>query len=169
MLPPDKKEKSYLFRVKRDGLKAEPVLGDRGDMAATRDRSSPDGKRVLFEGVEADPKEKPVKVRLLIAEIGTAKRWPISQEQNAEIMGFCWSPDGKRVAYAWRQVPAAGAQQETESFLVVADVDGKNPRVVAVGEGRQRRYYHAGGRGLAMTGLARRPFHPQTARSGNSA
>jgi Tol biopolymer transport system component len=125
VLPPDDKGKDYLFRVKRDGSKAEPVAGE---TAALEGRFSPDGKRVLFIGVDSDPAERPVKkTRLYAAEVGKGKPWVVSQELNAEVMGYCWSPDGKRIAYSARLVPAEGAGGETESFLMVVDADGKNP------------------------------------------
>lgn len=51
---------------------------------------------------------------------------------NGEIQSYCWSPDGKRIAYAWREQHAAdGANKETESFLVVCDPNGKNAKTIA--------------------------------------
>ena len=61
--------------------------------------------------------------------------------ENAQCLGVAWSPDGKRVAYTWVQLhpdmlkldtwnPADVAIQ-TESFLMVADADGKNAKTVA--------------------------------------
>jgi hypothetical protein len=54
-------------------------------------------------------------------------------------MSYCWSPDGKQMAYTWRQahpgVPLAENTKnmddpklntETESQLVIADMNGKN-------------------------------------------
>jgi Tol biopolymer transport system component len=118
--PPNPPGKPYVFRVKRDGSKVEPVITDR---AALRGRFSPDGKRVLFYGADDEGR----KHHLYTAEIGKGKPWPIPQEQNAEIMDFCWSPDGKRIAYTARLVPADGTGAETGSFLMVVDADGTNP------------------------------------------
>ena len=54
------------------------------------------------------------------------------QPLNGEMMSFCWSPDSKRIAYGWRQLhEKPGANQETESCLVVADADGNNPVTIA--------------------------------------
>ncbi|HEX4611841.1 MAG TPA: hypothetical protein VH092_26840, partial [Urbifossiella sp.] len=64
---------------------------------------------------------------------------------NATVFGCCWSPDGKNIAYTWRQRHAALADKlarreslsgeevatETEMFLIVAGADGANPRTVA--------------------------------------
>jgi Tol biopolymer transport system component len=55
----------------------------------------------------------------------------VAQELNADFMGHCWSPDGRRVAYVWRQLHADGKNdRETESFLMVVGADGKDPATV---------------------------------------
>jgi hypothetical protein len=118
--PPNPPGKPYVFRVKRDGSKVEPVITDR---APRQGRFSPDGNRVLFYGADDEGR----KHHLYTAEIGKGKPWPIPHEQNAEIMDFCWSPDGKRIAYTARLVPADGTGAETGSFLMVVDADGTNP------------------------------------------
>jgi len=57
----------------------------------------------------------------------------------------CWSPDGKRIAYTWRQrhndrikewskkqvLDPADVEVETEEFLIVADADGSNAKTIA--------------------------------------
>jgi hypothetical protein len=59
-----------------------------------------------------------------------------------DVPGFGWlSPDGKRIAYTWRQrhaelakkeeVSSEDAAVETEMFLIVADADGSNAKTVA--------------------------------------
>jgi hypothetical protein len=58
------------------------------------------------------------------------------QPLNGTIMGFCWSPDGRRIAYAWRQDLAPIAPgQKVESHLVVSDADGGNPVTIATERG----------------------------------
>ena len=67
---------------------------------------------------------------------------------DALLNGFCWSPDGKRLAYSWKKarpgVPLAvntdnmndpKLKTPTESFLTVADADGGNARNVRAGRG----------------------------------
>ena len=60
---------------------------------------------------------------------------------NATVFWCCWSPDGKRIVYTWRQRHAELAKKETlsdedatvetEMFLIVADADGSNAKTVA--------------------------------------
>ena len=58
---------------------------------------------------------------------------------NGDLQGMCWSPDGTKLAYTWRQLhPGTDderARMETESRLVVADADGRNPRTVLTAKG----------------------------------
>ena len=61
---------------------------------------------------------------------------------NADIQGFCWSPDGKKIAYCWRTMhaekadPAKPDERETESFLCVCDADGKNHKTILTEKGK---------------------------------
>ena len=57
---------------------------------------------------------------------------------NVDYMGFCWSPDGKRIAYTWRErhPPAVdGAARETQSHLTVCDADGGNQLTILTERG----------------------------------
>ena len=77
-----------------------------------------------------------------MVEITTEKATPVQDiPLNADVEGYCWSPDGKRIAYTWRQrhaelakketLSAEDAAVETEMFLIVADADGSNAKTVA--------------------------------------
>ncbi len=94
---------------------------------------SPDGTRVLCKGV---PPETEARWRtFVLLDAATGKRAPVDGiPLNAELRGFCWSPDGTKIAYTWRQVHDGTTQErlmkETESHLVVADPDGRNPRTI---------------------------------------
>ncbi|MBN9522276.1 sigma-70 family RNA polymerase sigma factor [bacterium] len=104
-------------------------------------RLSPDGKRVLCEQYllpDADGKRVirvPVVLDLTTGAVAPLVDYP----PDSELQGYCWSPDGRRVAYAWRgkqpreAAPLPGV--EFESFLVVCDADRRNARMIATAKG----------------------------------
>jgi Tol biopolymer transport system component len=107
--------------VKQDGTEVRRL--GKPELSAAMGRLSPDGKKVLFMKMS---REKRGEAQLFVMNLADGKITQVSQELNAELMGHCWSPDSKRIAYVWRQTnPAPGAQ--TESFLMIVDADGKNP------------------------------------------
>jgi RNA polymerase sigma factor (sigma-70 family) len=108
-------------------------------------RFSPDGTKVLF--TDADPEDKDAfkwhqSSKPHVLDVATKKREPVAEyPENAQCTGVAWSPDGKRIAYTWRQLHPDllkmdslninDAQVETEAFLIVADASGKNAKTVA--------------------------------------
>jgi hypothetical protein len=61
------------------------------------------------------------------------------QPLNGSSAGYCWSPDGRRIAHAWRlDVEPQAEGQMTESVLIVSDADGSNPVTVATEQGNSR-------------------------------
>jgi RNA polymerase sigma factor (sigma-70 family) len=133
--------------VSRDGKDVKVVSDPK--MLAYLARLSPDGKTLLYRGHPAPDKlpEKPLgNMRLYVQPVGGKAVEVADVPQNAEIQGYCWSPDGKRIAYTWRQVhavkPEAGKvdDRETESHLVVCDADGKNATTILTEKGMAQ--YH---------------------------
>src|SRR5207253_2052979 len=119
-----------VFLMNRDGTEHK-ALSD-GKAIALGGRLSPDGRRVMYMEVEV-PKDKPPVVRkLVVADVATGTVTPVEGiPLDAEVQGYCWSPDGKRVAYAWQRTINAGTtQEETEAYLVVCDPDGRNEKTV---------------------------------------
>jgi RNA polymerase sigma factor (sigma-70 family) len=111
--------------MKRDGTAARR-LNDRRQ-AAFGGRFAPDGRRVLFVTFDYNTRKGRIDVT---DRDGTPPR-PTSPDLNAQVMGACWSPDGRRIASVWRQNYAnPTADQKAEFFLMLTDADGKNPVTV---------------------------------------
>jgi uncharacterized protein (TIGR03067 family) len=126
--------KGQLFLMNRDGT-VNKALTEATKMSFLG-KFSPDGRRVLFqEGrqVEREPKKVP---GLGILDVATGKVTPVADTPiNGDVHGFCWSPDGKRIAYTWQERhegdPKETATKETTSSLVICDPDGKNQKTIA--------------------------------------
>jgi Tol biopolymer transport system component len=114
--------KCDVYRVKRDGTEAKRIgTGLQG-------KFSPDGKKVLYLGWKDD--ETFDKGQLFVADMEGGNPQRVSQESNGKLTGgFCWSPDGTKIAYVWQRDRDADSQ-EWETFLMVMDADGKNSTVV---------------------------------------
>ncbi len=88
----------------------------------------------LPEGIPEKPidENKRLYLQLIGGKVAELPDVPL----NAEIQGFSWSPDGKKIAYTWRQVHAEKAEagkvdeRETESHLCICDADGKNHKTI---------------------------------------
>src|SRR5439155_10615437 len=95
---------SRLHLVSRDGSK-DLALTD-GKALVTFGRLSPDGRKVLYLGPDPERKGRERDARFGLFVLDVPKRQAVrvkEQPLNGTIMGFCWSPDGKRIAYGWRQ------------------------------------------------------------------
>jgi len=113
--------------VKQDGSDARVLTEP--ELQATSARFSPDGRMILFHGI--DPKENTTHIYAM--DLKEKKPWKVSQEQNGFVNGACWSPDGKRIAYVWGKTSDEKGDgvpefvfRQTETFLIVADADRKN-------------------------------------------
>lgn len=129
--------------VSRDGKDVRTVSDP--DYATMSPHVSPNGKTLLFLGMklpEGIP-EKPIdtEARLFIQPIGGKAIELPDVPINAGIQGFCWSADGKKIAYTWRQMHAEKAEagkvdeRETESHLCICDADGKNHKTILTEKG----------------------------------
>jgi RNA polymerase sigma factor (sigma-70 family) len=121
------KKASIISLVKQDGSEARALTEP--ELLATRARFSPDGRMILFHGI--DPKGKTKHIYAM--DIQEKKPWKASQEVDGFVHGGCWSPDGKRIVYVFAKVSdekGVGSPEylfrEAETFLMVVDADGKN-------------------------------------------
>jgi RNA polymerase sigma factor (sigma-70 family) len=124
---------SRLYLVNRDGTVYKALTDD--SQIAIDGRLSPDGTRVLH-GLLTFPKEGKGKYELVVLDITSGKSTPVGGlTPNSEVWAFCWSPDGKRIAYVWKERPEGKPEElekkETQSHLVVCDPDGKNAKTIA--------------------------------------
>ena len=123
-----------LYLVNRDGSENKALTDEKQFSVAGR--LSPDGKRVLH-AVRTWPAEGKggSRVEMTVLDISTGKSVLVGDvPKNGEIAGARWSPDGKRIAYVWRQLHGGKtedvADKETEWRLVVCDPDGRNAKTI---------------------------------------
>jgi Tol biopolymer transport system component len=118
--------------IKPDGSE-DRTLATPG-LHAAMGRISPDGKKVLFIAVD---REKKLAAGLYVVDMDGGKPRRVDEAMNSELMGACWSPDGKQIAYIWRQHDDKfKADDDVESFLIVADADGKNAKTILTEKGK---------------------------------
>jgi len=131
----DGKPVAHLYLMKMDGTEFKTLTD--GKQVAIMGKLSPDGTRVLYHVLVPPKENQPQRCReLAVLDIATGKSSPVADlPLNGEIQSYCWSPDGKHIAFTWRQVhegkPEDVTMKETESFLVVSDPDGKNQKTIA--------------------------------------
>ena len=110
---------------------------------------SPDGKTLLL--IDADPARADANKwgcsqRVYRIDVRSKKREPLDGfPDNGQAHGVAWSPDGKKLAYCWKQLHADLLKKdtfsaddtviETEAFVITADADGGNPKTVVSEKG----------------------------------
>ncbi len=128
----DNKQMFHLHLMRRDGSD-DRVLATPG-LQSLLGRLSPDGKTVLFLGVDAD---KPEIHGLYVMDLDGGKPQRVKDAADADVMGCTWSPDGKRIGFILRKhAPKAEPDAETESWLIVADADGTNAKTIVTAKGK---------------------------------
>lgn len=96
-------------------------------------RLSPDGRRLLCM---ARPVDK--SLRLCSIDLSTGKCSVL--DEPGLTYGFCWSPDGSRVAYTWQRPVEDKTRQFRERVLFTCDPEGRDRKMVT-----SRRYEPPGG------------------------
>jgi RNA polymerase sigma factor (sigma-70 family) len=154
-----------IFVMNRDGSQHRQLTDPRTMAVAVFGRFSPYGGRVLFmmgDVKEETPAEKkardeqgrsrtrPRYNKLALADVATGRNTPVADVPlNAELQGFCWSPDGKRIAYVWREVHAGDLKdtqdKDTVSSVVTCDPDGKNQKTILTETGKGQLQLTLGG------------------------
>jgi Tol biopolymer transport system component len=143
-----RQEKKYRLGLLARGSEEVLDLTElKGSLGHNVGRLSPDGTKALYADAEPEDKEAHrwgMSTKLYMFDIAAKKRESLLEfPLNAQGLGVTWSPDGKRIAYTWKQVhrdllkkkslDANDIHTVTESFLMVADSDGKNAKTIASG------------------------------------
>ena len=130
-----------LHLMNRDGTEHK-ALTDKSQIAVDG-KLSPDSKRVLYFEKRFPPKDKPGRGQsvLTVLDIATGKPTEVGDiPMNANVEHYCWGPDGKRIAYVWRELhegkPEEVNDKETVTTVVVCDPDGKNQKTGATATGK---------------------------------
>lgn len=137
--------KNYkLGLMARDDNEVHDLTELKGPQWCMAARLSPDGKKVLY--IDADPTNKDAhrwgwSNRVYLLDVAAKKGEALAEfPSNGNAPGVAWSPDGKRIAYSWKQVHLELLKKDTlaneimtptEAFLIVADSDGKNAKTVS--------------------------------------
>ncbi len=128
----DGKFATRLYLMNRDGTEHKALPEDPRNLAFGR--LSPDGKKVLCRWMSgAGGKDQAAPPPLAVVDVATGKVTAVEDfPLNATPGGYCWSPDGKRIAYTWQHADGKpdDPAREIEGFLVVCDPDGKNAKTV---------------------------------------
>ena len=68
-------------------------------------------------------------MRLYAMDLATKKRTMVDEPGVTE--GWCWSPDGSKVAYTWqRSLDKPAEVKERETLLITCDADGSNRKTI---------------------------------------
>lgn len=114
--------------VNTDGT-GEPQIVTRELEVAYGARLSPDGKRILCLAGLRRPDQKERRLRLSVIDLETTKRTIVDEPGHTH--GYCWSPDGSRIAYTWqRALDRAEEVAVRETLLMTCDLDGENRKTV---------------------------------------
>lgn len=132
-----------IYRMPRDGSAGTRMTDEA--IAADCGRLSPDGKRMLFSRVVfgADGKSLPGVRELTVLDLDTGKSAKVDGvpangwlRANGSNVAYCWSPDGKRIAYVWQELDGPGDDPNKmyEARLIVCDPDGRNAKTIAAAQ-----------------------------------
>jgi RNA polymerase sigma factor (sigma-70 family) len=125
------KGESQLGRLKQGNAEVRVLAGTKG--AFSGGRIAPDGKSILFDRLAGK-----YAANLYVLRLAGGEARQVTQELNCFVMGYSWSPSGRRIAYTLVRFDPDSAkdprfEQETESFVTINDRDGKRPVTLTSG------------------------------------
>jgi hypothetical protein len=102
-------------------------------------RISPDGKRVLAFARDKTRKDQlALTVSAYVIDVATAKPVRIAGDDRQLWSCGVWSPDGRRIAYAWRAIADKEpiySEGVPPTRLVTCDADGRNAETILTSDG----------------------------------
>lgn len=132
----EKKAGSKLVMMKKDGAAKFDVTGPGRNPSFGK--LSPDGKKVLYVVNQQGKKAEQELVVQSLVKGDNVEPKRISA-LNHDILGFAWSPDGRRIAYTCKMHTGpdlkGDRQEPVEAFLIVGNADGTNMVTVQTEKG----------------------------------
>lgn len=90
---------------------------------------SPDEKSILCMAAPKPQNGERARARLCVINLSTNHRTIV--DKPGETHGYCWSPDGSKIAYTWQQSLDNPAEVEVrEAFLITCSADGSDPMTI---------------------------------------
>jgi hypothetical protein len=134
-MPAEREKGTPAYRLHRTPVGGgKPFLLSGGLSVFGGGRISPDGKRLLMfaQDLKEDPSRRDMAGYVVDVSTGKARR--IAGHAKQLTSHGVWSPDGKRIAYAWRERSPDGQPLRSDGVpptrLVVCDADGANARTI---------------------------------------
>ncbi len=123
-------EESYrLAWLPLDG-KGEPEFITPKDEPSYGGRLSPDGTKVLYRS-KVETKYKYAEFQLFVFDLKAKKRARVTTADDGVPDSCGWSPDGRRVAYTWRQAfENPDDVTECDTKLITSNPDGSDPKTI---------------------------------------
>jgi hypothetical protein len=134
--PPDGTPPYRLYQFPVQGGKPRLLSGPLSTVFSGR--ISPDGKRVLaFARDSANKGKSALTVSAYMIDVATAMPVRIAGDDRQLWSCGVWSPDGRRIAYAWRAIAEKEpvyADGVPPTRLVTCEADGRNPETILTSE-----------------------------------
>jgi Tol biopolymer transport system component len=90
---------------------------------------SPDGKRILCMAAPKPQNGERARLRLCVINLSTKHRTIV--DKPGETHGYCWSPDGSKIAYTWqRSLDNPSEVEVREAFLITCSADGSDQTTI---------------------------------------